>query len=713
MGLPSSRSPVPDGSIPSEPGISAHRLIRLQAAAAAVGTSLDLQAVLSTATDWAVTLVDAGWGVLALWDAAAHLLRVATSAGARSLLDTGQAAAALGEGLAGRAAEERRALGQPAIEAAPTAGASPPVAAPTLIAIPLLWQDDLLGVLEVGTAPGAPPFTGEDLSLLVLLGRLTAAVIANARLFERARQRLHQLTVLQNTSRAIISQLDYDQALQTVLRNATSLFATGMGAVFVPDARRGSLSVRTAVGLSEGFVRDAQVAGSQGYIGRVLSTRKPVAVYDLRAESPADPLRAGRGPVEFCSILAVPLIHQGQVLGALSVCSAEPRHWSPADAELLLVFASQAASAMQNALLFEHLRAEKATLVTTLQSMSDGLVVTDADGCIILANPVADQLFKVPFTASTGADLFAVMARSPYPYAYHAGDPTADLLARVLGQGQPYSGKISLLRPEPMTLEFNFLPIIGAGYIITGGVAVFHDITELHRLNELKTDFISMVSHELRTPLTSIKGFVKLVLVGELGPVTAQQYECLAIADREADRLSHLINDLLDNSRIDAGHLLLNLDTLAPAVVVAQVVETLQPQAAELQLRLETDLPPTLPAIRADPQRLTQILTNLLGNAIKFTPAGGLIQVSAAADSDQLVVQVADTGEGIPAAEQAFIFDRFYQVERKGSRTRGGTGLGLAIAKQLVELHGGKISVTSIPDKGTTFIFTLPLVAPP
>jgi signal transduction histidine kinase len=687
----------------------AQRMGMLQSTGAAIGATLDLPSVLSATIRCAVDLVDGSFGALALWDPQLRTLRLEASTALPALLDTGRPAVRLGEGLAGRAAQDRRALVLRDYQQWEYGVSSTEPAVHALVALPLLWQDELFGVLEVGEYRADREFSDEDISLLLLLGQQAASAIANARLYERAQQRLHQLTVLQDTSRAIISQLDYDQVLRTVLGNASNLLGTHMGAVFVPDEKQEVLTVRTAVGVSEGFVRGTRVAYGEGCVGRVMVAARPVEVYDIDAEpllAPADGV-----PLEFRSILAVPLISQGRVLGVLCVYGEAPRHWSPVEAELLLVFASQAANAMQNALLFERLRAEKATLTTTIQSMSDGLIVTDAAGDIILANPVADRMFNVPFTASIGTNLLKALALSPYPLEYGSGDRPADLLRSVLGEGTVYRGELNVRRAERMTLEFSFLPVIGAGYIITGGLAVFHDITELRRLSELKTDFISMVSHELRTPLTSIKGFVKLVLVEDLGPLTAQQRECLAVADAEADRLTHLINDLLDVSRIDAGRMTFTWEVLHPNELVEQVMQTLHPQAVELNLHLEAALPESLPPIRGDRQRIIQILTNLLGNAVKFTPAGGRVRVSAAVESGLLVVRVADTGVGIPAHAMPRIFDRFYQVDGAGPRSRGGTGLGLAITRQLVELHGGRIWASSTLGEGATFTFTLPIAA--
>ncbi|MDQ2807310.1 MAG: ATP-binding protein, partial [Chloroflexota bacterium] len=675
----------------------AQRLTALQTAGAAIGATLHLASVLATAVQQAVELVGATAGVVALWHPQGRVLTAQAATHGTGLLDTGRSTAQAGEGLAGAVVRDRRLLLRPAA-----------AALPALVAVPLLWQGDLLGVLEVEDAQPARLFSAEDQSLLMLLGQHTAGAIANARLYERAQGRLHQLTVLQDTSRAIISQLDYDTILQTVLRNVSSLLGTQRGAVYMPDERGSGATIRTVVGVSEDQALEAALVQNDGPIRRVLDAGKTVAVYDLAVELPGG---RHRGAGAFCSLLAVPLISQGRVLGALCIYAPQPRYWSPVEAELLLVFASQAAHAMQNALLFERLRAEKATLITTITSMSDGLVVTDAAGRIILANPVADGLFAVPFTRSEGESLLTLLARSPHVLDYRGGDPTGDLLGVVLDQGMPYRGEIDVRGPTQRTLEFSFLPVTRSNALITGGLAVFHDITELRRLNDLKSDFLSMVSHELRTPLTSIKGFVKLVLLGDLGPLTTEQQECLEVADREADRLSHLINDLLDISRIEAGTVTFTWETVAPAPLVAEVLTMLQPQAADLHLTLHAQLPPALPAVRGDRQRIIQILTNLVGNAIKFTPPDGQVCVTAAADGADLRVQVTDTGIGIAAPALSRIFDRFYQVDSSHARARGGTGLGLAITRQLVEGHGGTISVASTPSVGTTVEFTLPLAA--
>ncbi|HUS15066.1 MAG TPA: GAF domain-containing protein, partial [Chloroflexia bacterium] len=345
----------------------AERMAKLQMAGTAIGGTLHVKTVLAAAVRHACDLVEAPAGVLALWNTQTRLLTVQT--GQRmAALDTGGTTAHLGEGLAGRAAQERRALARdyaPAAEADASPGAGDPLGA--VAAIPLLWQDDLLGVLQVADGNANRVFSDDDLSLLMLLGQQTASAIANARLYERSQARLHQLTVLQDTSRAIIAQLDYDQILRTVLRNVGNLLGTTMGAVFVPNEHEGDLTPRVVVGLQASQLPASATPREDGGLGRVMLAAKPVAVYDALADPSLAP--PGEMPPPFRSLLAVPLISQGRVLGALCVYADAPRHWSPAEAELLLVFASQAGNAVQNVLLVDRLRAEKATLATTIESM--------------------------------------------------------------------------------------------------------------------------------------------------------------------------------------------------------------------------------------------------------------------------------------------------------------------------------------------------------
>lgn len=235
-----------------------------------------------------------------------------------------------------------------------------------------------------------------------------------------------------------------------------------------------------------------------------------------------------------------------------------------------------------------------------------------------------------------------------------------------------------------------------------------HALAELEHLNRMKTEFISMVSHELRTPVTTIKGVLALILGGEVGPLQPQQQKFLSTAAQAVERLIFLISDLLDISRIEAGQIKMRPQLLPVGELVVQATTEFQRQAKEKHLTLKADVPPTLPRIMGDPDRLFQVVTNLLSNALKFTPAGGAITISVRNQEEFVLISITDTGPGIPAEEQQRIFEKFYQIDSSATRSAKGSGLGLAIVKTIVELHGGRVWVESVVGAGSTFRVALP-----
>jgi signal transduction histidine kinase/ActR/RegA family two-component response regulator len=237
---------------------------------------------------------------------------------------------------------------------------------------------------------------------------------------------------------------------------------------------------------------------------------------------------------------------------------------------------------------------------------------------------------------------------------------------------------------------------------------------ELRRLDELKSEFLAMVSHELRTPLTAIIGYSRLLMRQVYGPLSSKQLEHQEAIFRSAQRLTDLINDLLDVSQLEAGRVEIQPRPTDVQQVVEQVAAVVRVSAHSKQIRIASELPADLPAVVADPTRLHQILVNLLGNAVKFTPTGGSVRVYGGTHKDQVWTAVEDTGVGIEREELARIWDPFYQVESPMRRRHGGSGLGLAIVRRLVELHGGLVRAESDGrNRGSRFVFTLPIATSP
>ena len=231
---------------------------------------------------------------------------------------------------------------------------------------------------------------------------------------------------------------------------------------------------------------------------------------------------------------------------------------------------------------------------------------------------------------------------------------------------------------------------------------------ELVRLNKMKSDFVSAVSHELRTPLTSIKGYTSLMRAGKLGPVNKEQGERLEKINRHTDYLSNLISELLDIARIESGRVGMEVRPIEIPRAVDSVADLLAPLLKEKELDLKVQMPPNLPPIPADENRLQRVLINLLSNAIKFTPQGGIVTVRGRPTPEWLEIAVSDTGIGMPSKDVEMLFTEFFRADNPVNRERKGTGLGLVLVKKIVEAHGGQIGVKSEVGKGTTFTFTLP-----
>jgi len=280
--------------------------------------------------------------------------------------------------------------------------------------------------------------------------------------------------------------------------------------------------------------------------------------------------------------------------------------------------------------------------------------------------------------------------------------------ARLEDPAQAYGRReVSIARPARKTLVSLSAPIVDEAGRFLGVVKLLRDVTTERMLEQLRADFTSFITHELRTPLTSVSGFLALVLGGYAGEVTEAQRRQLEAAHRQAKRLEGLVDNLLDLSAIEVGRLELQIGHFDLVPLLVEAAEVLRPQAVAkgVELRVGAVDEPLL--VAADRERVLQVLTNLLANAVKYTDEGGRVNAAARPTADGVAVEVADTGRGIPAEEIPHIFDKFYRV-RAGARRVHGSGLGLAICRGIVEAHGGRIWAESAPGQGSRFHFTIP-----
>jgi signal transduction histidine kinase/CHASE3 domain sensor protein len=353
------------------------------------------------------------------------------------------------------------------------------------------------------------------------------------------------------------------------------------------------------------------------------------------------------------------------------------------------------------------LRAARAEGQATIEAASEGIVLVAPDGRVLSANHRFLELFDLPAERVVGRDLAAMetFIRGWFADPSRVLELTAGLAADT---ERTITADLDVVAPVPRRLQLFTTPVMGPEGEHLGRLYTLRDVTHEREVERMKSEFVAMVSHELRSPLTSIKGYVDLVLEGEGGPVTDEQREFLGVAIENADRLLALINDLLDIATIEAGHLEVRIEPFDIAAVITQVTRVLDPQRLARRQTLTVTIDEGLPAASGDPQRTAQVLTNLVSNAIKYTPPGGHIEVSARACGDVIEVAVRDDGPGFSEDEAAHAFDRFYRAQNRSTREAGGTGLGLAISRSLVELQHGTIRLESAPGQGSTFTVTLP-----
>jgi len=339
---------------------------------------------------------------------------------------------------------------------------------------------------------------------------------------------------------------------------------------------------------------------------------------------------------------------------------------------------------------------ERMRVEAIIAAMTDAVVATDRTESVLLLNRAAEDLLGVSRRHTRGR---------------RAGDVfSAPRLAGMLHEATAF-GRVTAEELPPgsagnRVVEAHCAPIHAEDGSVTGAVAVLRDVTELRQTERLRRELTANVSHELRTPLTSIKGFAETLLDGAMrDEATCRRF--LTIMNGETDRLVKLVDDLLDLSLLESKRVTLELKPVDVSVLVAHTVDKLKPLAQTQRLTLHQSAPPGI-VVPADADRLEQVLTNLVGNALKYTPEGGRVDVRVATADREVEVLVNDSGRGIGPEDLPHVFERFYRADRSRTRGSGGTGLGLAIAKHIVEAHGGRISVSSRANEGTTFKVTLP-----
>ncbi len=709
-----------------------------------ITTKLDLSLVLNTVVQSVTNLLNYDYATIFLQDKSGQrFIPLATSGYSLNLL-AGRSFSQ-DEGSIGTVVQTGMPLLIEDAEADPQYQAGPiPIGSSLLV--PLMVEGRSVGVL-VGDRKSKGDFTPTDVATLTALADQVAVAVENARLFDevkrfseelemRVAERTRELAealeglrlqrdrsaVLYHIASELVASLDIDRVLSQALLLLQRAVKASRSAVILLDNNTGQLFYRAAIGHTEPIPPGGRLTPfgrHEGIVGWVLEKRTAQIIANAQEDERCTVVvdKATR------SILAVPILGgAGEALGVILLQS--PLEGVFGEAELLLVEAAavQLGNALNNAELYRMIQEQAERLGTMLreqqieatknqailEGIADGVMVAEANGRIILFNAAAERILSISREQALGRFQDEILGL--YGSAAH---DWLNQIAKWRKDPKAYGGDEFVEHRMEVGRRFvsvHLSPVISSTQGFLGVVSVFRDITAEVEADRAKSDFVSTVSHELRTPMTSIVGYVDLILMGATGPLSDLQRDFLKRVKTNSERLTSLVNDLLDISRIETGRVVLQLAPVAIEGVIKQVVDLLHPKIVEKEQRLSLTIPPLLPKVYGDHDRLVQIVTNLVGNAHKYTPVGGQIDINVYVRDAMLYVAVTDTGIGIAPENQKKIFERFYRVENDPAVYEvSGTGLGLAISLSLIQMHGGNISLDSVLGKGSTFTFSVPL----
>lgn len=475
---------------------------------------------------------------------------------------------------------------------------------------------------------------------------------------------------------------------------------------------------KPAVGLEDDQIRVFRVPATQGISGEVFRDQKPIILYD--AVNDPRTVKENVGLMNITNGVCVPLIVEKRdpdtnqvlernVIGVLHVFNKRYGNvFIQEDVNLLSRMAHNAASVIASAQMYRAVVKEKEELEHVIESVYSGILMIHSNGRIMQINSSARAMVGISQDARLTGDFTSSITNETIRSLIHKALEEKAELQEEVNLPDPTSDEEGAER----IYQVQTAMVKGEDQSDIGVVAIFNDITDIRSIERMKTAFVSTVSHELRTPLTSIKGFISTLLQdteGFFDPETVHEF--YTIIDQECDRLTRLISDLLNVSRIEAGRALdLNLSEVNVPDIVTKVVAAQKSYTNKHSFEVQLEDP--LPMIIADMDKVDQILTNLTNNAVKYSPNGGTITVKGSRLDGIVRFSVQDQGMGIPKDHLGKVFDRFHRIDNRDTRKVGGTGIGLYLVKHLVEAHGGKIWVESEVGQGSEFIFELPLKPP-
>src|SRR5487761_232969 len=565
-----------------------------------------------------------------------------------------------------------------------------------LLSVPVVSPRDGAGGLVAVFFEDAHSFSDDDLELARHLSGAARGALERSELYEAERSARALAQQLARTGGMLTTELDPEAVLDEVVDQARELLNADGCAIRV--LKDGELVVSAASGLGCEAAVGSSSSASAWLSGDVVQSRAPVALEDAGADPrlrELDPMLAAGN----AAYLGVPLAGSDRSpRGVLALYDARSRVWRPEEIDALLALAASTSAALANAELYQRVALERERSVAILANIADGIVAVDRDGTVVLWNAAAEKITGVPAMDALGRTPVEVLERKLESDPDTA--PAERLVPIMRGREEVWLSVSEAVMRDP----------VGA---VAGRIFAFRDISADRLVEQMKSDFVSTVSHELRTPLTSIYGFAETLLRQDVLFGEEERTTFLGYIASESQRLTQIVDALLNVARLDTGDLQVRIASTDVREVVGEAVQTIRVGTPNGR-SFVVDLPEEPVAAKADPEKLLQVFAILLDNAVRYSPAGGIVRVGAERKRDTVELVVEDEGLGIPLADQEQIFRKFYRGTDAEARVgAGGTGLGLFIARGLVTAMGGKISVSSREGEGSTFAIELPLAGIP
>lgn len=542
------------------------------------------------------------------------------------------------------------------------------------------------------------------------IGHLSHSLI----LMEQSIQaRLDELSTLLETSAEVVSTLESQAVLERILEQVERLLGIEKSIIVALDQEKGVFRARASRGMSERYVRSLEISPDEvtSVTMRAIRVGEPIQVSDTETDPSFTVLRPRARAEGYRSMAAIPLKTTHAPPSALNVYSPQPQVLNERELDLLSTFANQAAMAIENAELYARsdtrLQEQTRRLEALIQSLEVGLILEDLKGCVLYTNRMVSELSGMPVDEVIGYPVDNLYQRLS-DRAVNRKDARDKMNLLFSGSGtQQEAFTLPLEYPDgPRYIRLKGFTVSDAKGVEIGRGQILQDITREYEIDRMKTSLVSTVSHELRTPLASIKGYASTLLAEDIDWELPAQREFLSIILRDVDRLSDMVNDLLDMSRIETGSLILSKTACGLKDIIVRGVERVDGGS---ERPVHIDIPTDLLPVYVDAHRIEIVIRNLVENAIKYSEDGKPINIRAIPLKERVIVYVEDQGPGIPPEKADDIFESFYRLDNGLARRKPGVGLGLAICRGIVQAHGGEIWVEP-GHNGSCFTFSIPMI---